>query len=103
MESGACLVAAHSLPRVGGLLQVPLCEKLCRTTARHGRVSRATARHGRLSSATARHGRLSSATARHIRLSSGSPRHRRPSSAAWWTDIDGLIGSAVFVVMQPHG
>ena len=72
MESGACLVAAHSLARAGGLLQVPLCEKQWSTTARHGR----------LSSANARHSRLSSATARHIRLSSGSTRHRRLSTAA---------------------
>ena len=93
MESGACLVAAHSLARAGGLLQELQCEKQWSTTARHGR----------LSSTTASHGRLSSTTARHIRLSSGSVRHRRLSSAAWWTDIGGLIVSAVLVVMQAHG
>ena len=89
MESGARLVTAHSLARAGGLLQVPHCEKQWSSTARHGR----------LSSATAWHGRLSSATDRHISLRSGSARHCRLSSAAWWTDIDGVIGSAVFVVM----
>ena len=79
LESGACLVAAHSLARAGGLLQVPQCEKQWGITARHGR----------LSSAAARHGRLSSATARRIRLSSGSARRRMLSSAARWTDIGG--------------
>ena len=82
MESGARLVTAHSLARAGGLLQVPHCEKQW--------------------SSTARHGRLSSATGRHISLTSGTARHRRLSSAAWWSDIDGVIDSAVFVVMQAH-
>ena len=93
LESGAGFVAAHSLARAGGLLQVLQCEKQWSITARHGR----------LSSATARHGRLCSAAARHIRLSSGMFRHRRLSNAAWWTDIGGLIGLAALVVMQAHG
>eukprot|EP00959_Pyramimonas_sp_CCMP1952_P444066 9296990-Pyramimonas_sp.AAC.1 len=87
LESGVRFVAAHSLARAGGLLQVIQREE------QRG----ITARHGRLSSATARPGRLSSAATRYIRLSSGRPRHRRLSNGAWWTDIGGLIGPAVLV------
>ena len=92
LESGAGFVAAHSLARAGGLVQVHLCEEQWGITARLGRLSSAAVRHGRLSSAAARNMRLSSARLRHGRLSNG----------AWWTDIGGLIGSTVLMVMQAH-
>ena len=85
MEGGDCFMPAHLVAEAGGLLYVLPCDRERHMTATAGRS------------------RLSSTTARCMLLSRVSSRRSWMSSAAGWTDVDGLIGMAFSVVMQAHG